>query len=475
MATYLVSTDQGDFEVETEDPAQDSPDFMAPGAEKSFAEKASPYYHTALSVGGALAGGLAAAPGSPIASAAGGALGFAGGKSAANFLDRSFGVQPPIDAGQALQEVGENVYAGVKNEATGLGVGKALGMAKKAIQGPIAKGYGKISQLLSGVKAKDIEKTVKDPALVLPKWAGGPMQRREAGALLGKAEKEAGLVADDAAAEVGKATGLGRFAAKENPFVANQTKAHGYFERVKAGEELTPPEMLDAYKAAQDYLTTVSRVDRKFVAMDEFKTALQDSLKMANPGYAKATEDFARAATGNNVTNVLPRTQTGKVSQGRVGFNALLTGAGSTAGPVGAAAAFAASSPLTYGAGAAALGATAKAAGVAAESPNFLRAIIAAAKKSQENPKQKGPSIIDVLGPEAVKALAQEPLPKMSMKTDDRLFRKGLESFLRNDIQGAKVSWQKAFKANPKNRDVRNGLERLALRDKRDADSYKPK
>lgn len=40
MATYLVKTDQGEFEIETEDPAQDSPDFMEPGAEKSFAEQA---------------------------------------------------------------------------------------------------------------------------------------------------------------------------------------------------------------------------------------------------------------------------------------------------------------------------------------------------------------------------------------------------------------------------------------------------
>ena len=40
MAKYQVETDQGTYEVETEDPAQDSPDFMEAGAEKSFAEKA---------------------------------------------------------------------------------------------------------------------------------------------------------------------------------------------------------------------------------------------------------------------------------------------------------------------------------------------------------------------------------------------------------------------------------------------------
>lgn len=40
MAKYLVETDQGKFEVETEEPSQDHPDFIEPGGEKSFAEKA---------------------------------------------------------------------------------------------------------------------------------------------------------------------------------------------------------------------------------------------------------------------------------------------------------------------------------------------------------------------------------------------------------------------------------------------------
>jgi hypothetical protein len=40
MAKYLVETDQGKFEVETEEPDQSHPDFMAPGAEKSLASQA---------------------------------------------------------------------------------------------------------------------------------------------------------------------------------------------------------------------------------------------------------------------------------------------------------------------------------------------------------------------------------------------------------------------------------------------------
>lgn len=479
MAKYQVETDQGTFEIETEEPSQDHPDYIEPGKEKTFAEKASPYYHTALEAGGALVGGLAAAPGSPLASAAGGALGFAGGKAAANLLDRSLGVSSPINPDQALKETGKNIYEGVKNEATGLAVGAGLGAAKRAIQGPIAKGYGKISQLMSGVKGQDIERAVNDPSLVLPKWAGGPMQRKEAGALLGQAEKDAGFVPEATAATGQAEKGLSKFSGKENPFVANQAKAHAYFDRVKAGEELTPQEMLDAYKATQDYLNTVSRVDRKYVAMNEFKTTLQDTLKGLSPEYAEATKDFARAATGNNVTNILPRTQTGKVSQGRVGFNAILTGAGGALGPVGAIGAFAASSPLTYGLGAGALGTIAEAAGVAANSPNFLRTIIAAAKASVAEEKKnfdaKKSELAQALGPEQTKALADQPLPKLNLKPDQKLYAKGLEAFLRNDLQGTKSLWSKALKANRDNMEAERGLERLAMKEGKHKDFYKPK
>lgn len=86
-------------------------------------------------VGGGLLAGGATAPtvlGAVPATAAGGALGYAGGKSAADLLDRGLGIKKPI-AGveEALGETVSNVVGGVEAEATGAGVAKAIGGAAK--------------------------------------------------------------------------------------------------------------------------------------------------------------------------------------------------------------------------------------------------------------------------------------------------------------------------------------------------------
>jgi hypothetical protein len=153
-----------------------------------------------------------------------------------------------------------------------------------------------------------------------------------------------------------KSNPLGKFASQDNPFSSNAEQAKKYFDLARAGEKLTPKQMLEAYQASSDYLQTVPRQDRRYVDMLNFKNALQDALKRLSPEYEKATADFARAATGRATTNILPRTQTGKVSQGRVGFNAMLTGGASLAGLPAALAAFTVSSPIAHGAAHAALG-----------------------------------------------------------------------------------------------------------------------
>lgn len=181
---------------------------------------------------------------------------------------------------------------------------------------------------------------------------------------------------------------LDRFVGQDNPLKANQTRAQEYFEMVRKGEKLTPKQMLEAYQDTSDYLKTVPRQDRRWSDMLDFQNTLQGELKRLSPEYAKATKDFSRAATGRAVTNVLPRTQTGKVSQGRVGFNAMLTGGASLAGLPAALAAFTVSSPVAHGAAAAGLGVINKIITSPAVTRVSLQAIIKRAREQLNKAKK---------------------------------------------------------------------------------------
>ncbi|MCR4295162.1 MAG: hypothetical protein NUW21_06480, partial [Elusimicrobia bacterium] len=88
--------------------------------------------------GGALSGaaGLPTGPGALATATAGGALGFAGGKGAADALDRYLGLKAPIrTVPEALKESAGNVIAGAEAEMGGRIAGKVLQVgAKKAAQ-----------------------------------------------------------------------------------------------------------------------------------------------------------------------------------------------------------------------------------------------------------------------------------------------------------------------------------------------------
>jgi hypothetical protein len=237
--------------------------------------------------------------------------------------------------------------------------------------------------LLTGTPASNFRRLAEDPAAILPEWLGGPASKQKAGAALGQAERDAGLVPTKIEPETGKAAkGLKSFEGKTSPFKSDQTLADAFYDRVSKGEQLTPQEALEAYKATSRSLSKMSRKDARYVEMLKFEQALGGELEVLSPAYAQAKKDFARAAMGDAVSNVLPRTATGKVSQGRLGFNALLFGGGIINPGVALTAAL--SSPVLHGAGTALLGTAAK------TSPGFLSTLTTSARRALERQNGKG-------------------------------------------------------------------------------------
>lgn len=121
--------------------------FAKVGPPKGFVERnartISAVARPTLEMGGMLAGGAVAGtgaiPGGPAAvpaAVAGGALGFAGGKSAADALDRYLGLKAPIrTVPEAARETAGNVMAGAEAEMGGRIAGKVLQVgAKKAAE-----------------------------------------------------------------------------------------------------------------------------------------------------------------------------------------------------------------------------------------------------------------------------------------------------------------------------------------------------
>lgn len=112
--------------------------FAAVKAPPSFLERnagsisryARPVLETAGMIGGGVLGATAAAPtvgGVPVGGAAGGALGLAGGKAAADLLDRALGIKPALASlPAAAAETAGDVKAGAAAEAAGLAGGKIL-------------------------------------------------------------------------------------------------------------------------------------------------------------------------------------------------------------------------------------------------------------------------------------------------------------------------------------------------------------
>jgi hypothetical protein len=123
------------------------------------------YVRPALELGGMMAGGAAGAglgaitPLTPVGGAmVGGTLGYAGGDTAASFLERMAGERPPIDSvQQALAETGRSLGTGGTLESVSRLVGKGVGAIGSKLLSPFARQYEGANKTLDEIaKAKGV-------------------------------------------------------------------------------------------------------------------------------------------------------------------------------------------------------------------------------------------------------------------------------------------------------------------------------
>lgn len=109
---------------------------------QKIAGAVAPYARPALEYGGALAGGILAAPANIVAPGVSEVLGVAGGytagRAAANVLEEYAGIKKPPTPMGALRETGENVKTGLEMGMAGPIIGKGLQVAAEYL-GPFAK------------------------------------------------------------------------------------------------------------------------------------------------------------------------------------------------------------------------------------------------------------------------------------------------------------------------------------------------
>jgi hypothetical protein len=140
---------------------RDAPAQPAESGPGATARMVSDLARPALETAGAIGGGLLAGAGTvglgPVAipaTVAGGGLGLAAGKAAADLLDRGLGIKKPIASyTDAAKETGGDIKAGAEAEAMGLGAGAAINGVGNAVS---AVGKRSVSAAL-GPAVKDLE------------------------------------------------------------------------------------------------------------------------------------------------------------------------------------------------------------------------------------------------------------------------------------------------------------------------------
>jgi hypothetical protein len=166
MAKYKITTDGGTYVVTTDDAPSRSAttDAEKPSIKDTISSMARP----ALEIGGAVVGGsigLGAGVGvaSPLTASAGGALGYATGKSAADALDEYLGLkESPQDLTAASKRIPENILTGAKMEALGM----ALHPVVKGVASTLVKGGKKIAGHLFDVSDEALEAYLQNPAAI---------------------------------------------------------------------------------------------------------------------------------------------------------------------------------------------------------------------------------------------------------------------------------------------------------------------
>lgn len=379
MGKYIVETDQGQFEIETDDPAQANKSLPAPGDTLKFKEQdfLSRAYNVALPVGGTIAGGAVGTGAAPGAGTfAGGALGFGGGVALAKGIDRMRGMAPPLTPSQIIPETASNITEGVQAEMLGGIAGKAI----PAVRGATGKGFSRLQQFLTGKPAQEFSRVAKDPGALLPSILGGPKSMKDASSSYGNYPKKIDVADDTTDLMVGayrKATvGAEDYNLTDPGFIK------------EAVRKLEPGEAYKAYQATQTVLKNMVENKNPVLFRNRviFKDALKDYLIEIDPAFGKTISNFARSALRNSMTDILPSNKYGTPSIGRAGFGAPILGplGYAAGGPIGATAAtMMGASPLVNAVGRAGMAAT----GNLLQKPTTAKSIFAIIK--DQNRKRK--------------------------------------------------------------------------------------
>lgn len=148
----------------------------------SMAQTFSRFARPVLEFGGATGGAVLAAPGGPVASMGGGVLGYAGGKSAADLLDRKLGIKPEVSGfGEAATETLGNIREGVITEATGQVAGAAMRPLAKLTAPAISKVAEKAKKFAVDMTPAELSKSkplaLLESALEKIPFSSGMIQR----------------------------------------------------------------------------------------------------------------------------------------------------------------------------------------------------------------------------------------------------------------------------------------------------------
>ena len=131
---------------------------------------------------GMVGGGMVGTSAGPVGTAGGATLGFAGGKAAADLLDRGLGLKEPIkNIPEAISETGNDLKAGAEAEATG------------RVLGPVLSGVGKVAKgtlsAVAKVSPEEVTAMMKKP---IDFFFSAPT-KAEAEKVFGDAVEQAGI------------------------------------------------------------------------------------------------------------------------------------------------------------------------------------------------------------------------------------------------------------------------------------------
>lgn len=350
----------------------------------------------------------------------------------------------------------------------------------------LGRGAARVGQAFSGIKANEYGKLLKDPTAWLPEWLGGAKSIEKAGDAYGEAAKGAGLRSRFNPVPEHAATVKTTFKTVMEGLPENATEAEAIAWMKANAPRLSPQETLDAFRSTGKVLDAAVEGKDKEAAriLSLYKDALRERLSTWSGEFAKASKEFARSSLGSKFSNLLPLNKYGTPSIGRAGFAALATGT------MGGALA---SSPLAHALPVSLTGATLKAVEAASKSPGLAGAgsglfssIISRAKektKAKARPEKKPivprktfSSLIAPGTTEAAAASAPPPAMPSVIKTPDmQAYTVAVQAFLNQDMDTTKKAAQMALKINPRNLEARRLLERVALKEGKDIDTYKAK